>query len=169
ATKQDAALLEQRKKDLYQFYTTQYLPQVQKTCAAAREHFSGVPVTDRSTILIDIDDTAVYTYQWQEGASFIWSHQPHLIAARTHGRHKRAPAIQPVLELYNALKARGFKIIFLSGRTMHDLADTREELRLAGYDPTDRIILLPENRPTPSPDTAATVTSKLMNWKAGVR
>ncbi len=165
----DAALFEHRKQTLYQFYTAQYLPEVQKICTTALEYFSHQLVTDKSLIIFDIDDTALYTYQWHTPATYIWSDQPHLVEARTHGRHKRAPAIQPVLDLYKSLKTLGFKIIFLSGRTIHDLADTGEELRLAGYDSTDHIILLPENHPTPSPDTAATVTQKLANWKTDVR
>lgn len=165
----NTVLFEQRKQALYQFYTAQYLSEVQKLCTTALTYLVNQPATEKSAVIFDIDDTALYTYQWHTPAAFIWSTQPHLVEARTHGRHKKAPAIPPVLDLYNALKARGFTIIFLSARPLQDLENTKNELHMAGYHHNDPIILMPENLPTPTHEDAYSLAYKTSAWKCSIR
>lgn len=53
----------------------------------------------------------------------------------------RAPAIEPSLKLYNALLELGFKIILLTGRSEAHRSVTVDNLRRAGFQSWDKLIL----------------------------
>jgi len=52
-----------------------------------------------------------------------------------------APALPETLKNYNKLVSLGFKIIFLSGRTLDKQAVTEANLKKAGYHTWEKLIL----------------------------
>lgn len=140
-TTKDYRLFAKRKHTLYTYYTSQaYENEVANLCRQAREYFATIPAHPRSVIIFDIDDTAVYNYQWHNDAYFIWGWSFSLLTARLKGK---APAIKPVFELYQFLLNKGFTIIFVSARSLKYHTATLNELRAAGYTRFAQLILRP--------------------------
>jgi predicted secreted acid phosphatase len=153
-------IFELRKERLQKYYNSgEYEQDVYKVCKKAESYLCKLPVKNSSLIIFDIDDTAVYHYQYIDRLDFIWKQQPRLIQARERGM---SPAIKPVLEFYKKLLAKGFKIIFLSSRNSGDYEHTLNELKKAGYTEFEKIILMPDK-------LAFDPTIKPAHWKMQMR
>ncbi len=153
-------LFELRKQQLQKYYTCgNYENDVKGICQKAARCFSSLCVKKDSLVIFDIDDTAVYHYQVNDKFDFIWSQCPQLVKAR---QTDRGPAIEPVLELYNILLKKDFKIIFLSSRNAGDYNHTHNELTQAGYTTFEQIILMPD-------ELAFDRSIKTADWKLSIR
>ncbi len=130
------------KQQLTSFYLSgAYEQEVSVLCAKALEYFSKIISQPDECIIFDIDDTALYHYQWFDKFDFIWKHQPLLIKAR---QVKQDPPITSVLNLYKQLINKGFTIIFLSSRNAGSKKNTENELHSAGYTTFKELILMPD-------------------------
>lgn len=94
----------------------------------------------RTAIVLDIDDTALSTYEYQKSMGFghytpVW----HEWLRVPHGS-----AIVPVLEVFRAARAKGVAVFFVSGRRAAFRAATETSLRGAGYDDWTEIMLKPD-------------------------
>ncbi len=154
------SLFEARKQQLQKYYLCgAYEQDVATICQTAAAYFSSLSFKDNSLIIFDIDDTAIYHYQVHDKFDFIWSECPQLVKAR---QIDRGPAIEPVLELYNMLLKKAFKVIFLSSRNAGDYDHTYNELIQAGYTNFEQIILMPDK-------LAFDRSIKTADWKLSIR
>lgn len=97
-------------------------------------------------IVMDIDDTAISTYEYQKGMGF-GHYTP---AWHEWQRQRRAVAILPVLEAFQAAKAQGVAVFFVTGRRESFRADTEAALRAAGYDGWADVMMKPDAYKGPS-------------------
>ncbi len=84
---------------------------------------------DKPAIVLDVDDTALSTYEYQKGMGF--GHNGKLWHAWI--AMKRGKAIPPVLEFAKEAEKLGFAIFFVSGRREAQREDTELNLKAVGY------------------------------------
>jgi len=94
-------------------------------------------------LVLDIDDTALSTYACQK---------PEFTAARLARcvLGAKLPAIRPTLSLYRYARAKGVRVVFITGRPAVIRALTIANLKSAGYSGRDPLVLKPAayKRPT---------------------
>lgn len=99
------------------------------------------PSKKNLAIVLDIDETSLTNYNRMAQRSFTASreqfHQDILAAD--------APAIKPMLTLYNDAIKNGVKVFFVTGRPESDLQATQTNLLNAGYKDWSGLYLRPDN------------------------
>lgn len=103
---------------------------------AAKNHFPN----DKLAVVLDVDDTALSTYEYQHGMGFghngkLW-HQ--WIAMQ------RATAIKPVLEFCKRAKELDIALFFVSGRREAQQKDTEMNLRQCGFPEWNKMYVKPD-------------------------
>lgn len=99
-----------------------------------------------TAMVLDIDETALSTYEYQKGLGF-GHYGP---AWHEWQRQRRAVALEPVLEVYREARARGVAVFFVTGRRERSRADTEANLRQAGYEDWSGLWLKPDDHREPS-------------------
>jgi acid phosphatase len=102
----------------------------------AKEKFDNVQVKTNSVVIFDVDETALNNYELAEQMGFGYVYKMN----KEWNREMKAPAIEGVKDLYDYLLARGFKLIFLTGRNFPEYEVTYKNLKLAGYTQFDTLI-----------------------------
>lgn len=97
----------------------------------------GINVADSSIAIFDIDETALSNYELIKNVDF--GYVPQL----WHNwiMEAKAPAINPVKDLYDVLVAKKVKIVFLTGRGESEYDATYKNLVNAGYTNFDTLIV----------------------------
>lgn len=108
-----------------------YEIEVLKICDKAKDYFNQVDASDRSVVFFDIDDTALCLNIWEMDLLEINSPLTKINL--------------PVLELYKFLIAKGFKIIFITGRNDTRYEETQKDLEQSGYLGFHDLILIPND------------------------
>lgn len=115
----------------------QYDTDVCNVVQKAISHFKKIPITKKSVVIFDIDDTILSNYCDEKSIAFGYipklSHEWIL--------HADAPQIPQTFELYTYLVSRGFHIIFLSGRKHDEYDATIQNLQKEGFRVFDRLIV----------------------------
>ena len=99
--------------------------------------FKSVKSDDSAVVVFDIDDTALSYYELSKKIQF--GYVPKLWDEWVD--RDTVPAIPQVKKLYDFLVARGFRIIFLSGRKDYNYPGTIRNLNLVGYTKFDTVIV----------------------------
>jgi len=94
----------------------------------------------KTAIVLDIDETALSTYEYQKGMDF--GHYG--TAYHDWLRRRRATAVVPVLEVYRAARAKGLAAFFVTGRREAFRADTEANLKAVGYEGWTDILMKPD-------------------------
>lgn len=102
----------------------------------AKDKFSKVKFTDNSVVIFDVDETALDNYGLAEEMGFGYNYKMN----KEWNSEMKSPAIPGVKNLYNFLLARGFKIVFLTGRNFPEYEVTYKNLKQAGYTQFDTLI-----------------------------
>lgn len=100
----------------------------------------------RLAVVLDIDETALSTYEYQKGMGFghygkAWHQWIEM---------RRATAIAPVLAFYQAARARGLALFFVTGRREKSRAATEDNLRQVGYDGWAKLYMKADDYREPS-------------------
>ncbi len=103
----------------------------------AINEFKNIEVKKNSAVIFDIDETALSSYEYRKKYDFgyvpeIWDKWV---------SEAKAPAIKAVKHLYDFLIAKGFKIVFLTGRKNYMYNSTYKNLISAGYNKFDTLIV----------------------------
>ncbi len=125
-----------------------YQRDLRKALAPAWRDLATLPDggTAKVAVVLDIDDTALSTYEYQKGMGF-GHYTP---AWHEWQRQRRAVALAPVLAVFTAARAKGVAVFFISGRRELSRADTEASLRAAGYDGWAEVMLKPDAHREPS-------------------
>ena len=137
------------KADVVQYYEQgQYEREVADVMAQA---MALLPETveqggKRLAVVLDIDETALSTYEYQKGMGFghygkAWHQWIEM---------RRATAIAPVLAFYQAARARGLALFFVTGRREKSRAATEDNLRQVGYDGWEKLYMKADDYREPS-------------------
>jgi acid phosphatase len=104
------------------------------------------PSVDKPAIVFDIDETALSNWQQIKEADFGYNSKEFDAWVQS----ARAPPIKPVLDLYRLAKKRGLAIFFITGRAEKLREATEKNLRDAGYETWDGLLLKPNDNHEPS-------------------
>lgn len=92
-------------------------------------------------IILDIDETSLSNYEKMVKRHFIANHNQ----LHQEMNAADAPAILPMLSLYNKVRKEGVAIFFVTGRAEIELAATKTNLLRAGYKDWSGLYLRPNN------------------------
>ena len=123
-------------KDVYEYYTSGgYDEEINGIIWQAKEYFSLLEVKEMSTVVFDIDETALSNFE------FDTIHVPYSSERWNEWvKSGKAVALKPVKELYDYLVSRDFHIIFITGRTSDYFDVTKANLVNVGYNVFDTLI-----------------------------
>lgn len=100
------------------------------------EKFAAVEPGQNAAVVFDVDETAITSYDFYKKWDF--AYVPRYFDMWVDSA--KAPAIPSVLDLYNYLLKRNFKVIFVTGRKDFQYTSTFNNLVNAGYARFDTLI-----------------------------
>lgn len=103
----------------------------------AKDKFNKVNPGEKSAVIFDVDEAALSNYQFIKDWDF--GYVPQYFDMWIDSA--KAPPIPEVLNLYNYLIGKNFRIVFLTGRKDFQYEATRKNLINAGYTEFDTIIV----------------------------
>lgn len=134
------------KKILRDYYDNDYENNLKKICQKAKEYFADLSVTSNAAIVFDIDDTALLTLNL--GKISLEESKYSFLAPEGSKemfiKKFKGAALNPVLDLYNFLINKNYKIIFISSRSENSHVFTELQIKSAGYQKFEKIVLLQE-------------------------
>lgn len=129
--------LETAKDEIAKYYESgQYHKELTEIINEAKKKFSNVEFLPNSVVVFDIDETTLDNYEAikQIGYGYEKKYWNDWI------EKAEAPAIREVKDLYDFLLGKGFKIIFITGKTDYQYDATLKNMISAGYTKFDTII-----------------------------
>lgn len=130
--------LSSSKKEISIYYELGgYNKELKDIVSNAIADIKGETVTDSSAAIFDIDETALSNYELIKSVDY--GYVPQLW--HTWIMEAKAPAINPVKDLYDVLVSRKVKIIFLTGRSSDEYNATYKNLINAGYTKFDTLVV----------------------------
>jgi acid phosphatase len=99
--------------------------------------FEKIPAGKKSAVVFDIDETALSSYEFRKKCDF--GYVPELWDKWVN--QADAPAVKSVKHLYDFLIAKGFKIVFITGRKDYMYEPTYKNLINEGYTMFDTLIV----------------------------
>jgi acid phosphatase len=101
--------------------------------------------SEKLAAVFDIDETALSNWNEMNACGFC--------DYRTQGKYYPSvndPAIVPVLELFRLAQKLGVKTFFITGRSEQQRDSTVQNLKSAGYDKWEQLIMRPANNSDPA-------------------
>lgn len=108
-----------------------------KAVDEAIEKFNDVQAGQNAAVIFDVDETAISSYGFYTKWDF--GYVPKYFDMWVDSA--RAPVIPAVLDLYNYLLKKNFKLIFITGRKQYQYEPTIRNLISAGYANFDTLIV----------------------------
>jgi acid phosphatase len=126
------------KQCITDYYTDgRYEKDVKKAASKAWNYLKKRTPAEKDIVIFDIDDTVLSTFKDAKKVdySFIPKSKSDWI------QQANAPAIQSIKDLYNQLKEKGFKIVFLTGRLEQFRKPTLKNLENEGFSGFEKLIM----------------------------
>ncbi len=114
-----------------------YVSDTRQAVDEAIEKFRDITPGQNTAVVFDVDETAITSYGYYRKWDF--GYVPKYFDMWVDSA--KAPAIAPVLDLYNYLLNRNFRIIFITGRKQYQYEPTFNNLVNAGYTKFDTLIV----------------------------
>ena len=123
-----------RVKDYYE--SGKFDEKVNSIISEAIEKLEDITFTEHSTVIFDVDETALSNYEYTKrlGFGYTWQSWDKWV------KSAKAKAIPGVKKLYDYLISRKVKVIFLTGRTAEQCGATKINLVNEGYTKFDTLI-----------------------------
>ena len=122
---------------IYYHESGKYDEETGKAVDEAIDEFKHIPAGKMSTVIFDIDETALESYEYRKKYDF--GYVPELWDKWVN--EAKAPANKNVKRLYDILISQGFKIVFLTGRKDYMYNSTYKNLISASYTKFDTLIV----------------------------
>jgi acid phosphatase len=100
----------------------------------------------KTAVVFDIDETTLSNFEHMVEAD--WGYQP--VAWDAWMATSRAPAIEPMREVYQTARANNVAVFFITGRTEKDRSATERNLRAQGMGDFVELILRPNGNKSPA-------------------
>lgn len=126
-------------KDYYE--SGKYDEEMDEIINDAIEKFSRAEIKKNSAVIFDVDDTALSNYEISKRLDFGFDKKiiDKLVLSA------QLPAIKQTKELYDFLKSKNVKLIFLTGRFIEEYDATYKNLIFQGYTEFDTLIVRNES------------------------
>ena len=122
-------------KDYYE--SGKYDEEMDDVIKDAKEKFDKIKITKNSVVIFDVDDTALSNYEISKRLDFGFEQK----IIDDWVLRAQLPAIKQTNELYNYLKEKNIKLIFLTGRFIEEYEATYNNLISQGYAGFDTLIV----------------------------
>jgi len=122
-------------KDYYE--SGKYDEEMNEIIKDAEEKFSKVVVKNNSAVIFDVDDTALSNYEISKKLDYGYDFN----IIQEWVLNAKLPAIKQTKGLYDFLKSKNVKLIFLTGRTSEEYDATYRNLIEQGYTGFDTLIV----------------------------
>ncbi|MFC5905964.1 HAD family acid phosphatase [Streptacidiphilus monticola] len=124
----------------------------------------------RRAIVLDVDDTALSTYNYELETTFVYNAASNAQYIAT----KNFPAVFGMNDLANWAKAQGYTVFYITGRPESQRADTVRQLSSQGFPDADDAHLFLKNKANPPAylsncATPTTWTCSTVDYKSGTR
>ena len=103
----------------------------------AIKEISNLELENNSTVIFDVDDTALNNYEYTKQIGFGYSHP----LWRDWINSGKATAIPQVKKFYDWLISKNIKVVFITGREAETYDSTRKNLIEQGYTKFDTLIV----------------------------
>jgi len=110
--------------------------ELSKVIENAKKEFEKISFKKNSVVIFDVDETALDNYELAKEMGFGYVYELN----KKWNAEMKAPALEPVKELYDFLLSKGAKVIFLTGRNFPEYEVTYENLIRDGYTKFDTLI-----------------------------
>ncbi len=131
-------------KDYYE--SGRYDEEMNEIINNANEKFSKIKIKQfgpgGSAVIFDVDDTALSNYEISKRLDFGYDYK----IVRDWVLSAKLPSIKQVKELYDFLKSKNVKLIFLTGRNFEEYDATYKNLISQGYTGFDTLIVRSEEQ-----------------------
>jgi acid phosphatase len=125
------------REEVKQYYESgKFDEELNKVIENAKEKFNKVDFEKNSVVIFDVDETALDNYELAKEMGFGYVYELN----KKWNAEMKAPALEPVKELYDFLLSKGAKVIFLTGRNFPEYEVTYENLKKDGYTVFDTLI-----------------------------
>jgi acid phosphatase len=119
------------------YQSGRYEKDLEKLASRAIKYFEKVPTTTNATIIFDIDETLLSSYEDQKKISF--GYVPKL--SHEWVQRADAPVIPEIKKIYDYLVERGFTIVLMTGRKYDEYDATIKNLHHRGIKTFDKLIV----------------------------
>lgn len=125
------------KEKVQQYYESgKFDKELDKVIEEAKKKFDKIAFKKNSAVVFDVDETVLDNYGLAELMGFGYVYEMN----KKWNAEMKVPAIEQVKELYDYLRSKGAKIIFLTGRNFAEYKVTYQNLVNAGYTVFDTLI-----------------------------
>lgn len=129
---------ESRESTLAFYESGEFLRSTRLVCKVATRYLRAIEVDRaRDVVVFDVDDTALSSWHHMRETQF--ARLP--LAAPDWFLAASAPALGPVLGLYETVRDLGFRIVFVSERPAEAFESTKEALVRAGFHSFQHLVL----------------------------
>jgi len=98
--------------------------ELDEVISRAKDEFSAVEFTEKSVVIIDVDETALNNYEVSKKMGYGYVYE----MVHEWTQNAKVPAFPQVKELYDYLLSKGSKIIFLTARRNDEYDATYKNL-----------------------------------------
>lgn len=126
-------------KDIVKVYyeSGNYDEEMSEIIEKAKEKFSKIEIKNNSAVIFDVDDTALSNYEISKRLDYGYDFK----IIQEWVLSEKLPAIKQTKELYDFLKSKNVKLIFLTGRNFEEYDATYKNLISQGYTGFDSLIV----------------------------
>lgn len=126
------------KKAIREIYRTgQYESELRKAIEEGESEMGSISATGKPAVIFDIDETVLSNYSYLKSVDFGYISEDW----DRWVMEGKAEAIGPALDFYKRLTAKGFHIIFITGRNNGQYSSTYKNLVNAGFKKFDTLIV----------------------------
>ena len=137
-----------------------YDSECRKILNKAKEEIAALTLENSSTVIFDIDDTALSNYEYTKELGFGYNYSTY----QQWINDCKFKPIPQVKDFYNWLLSKKTKIVFLTGRYHESLSATRKNLINAGFTSFDTLIVRNvEEKKLPAAEYKAAKREELTN------
>lgn len=125
------------RKQVKEYYESgKYNEELNLIIENAKDEFEKIDFKENSVVIFDVDETALDNYELAKSMGFGYVYKMN----KEWNAEMKSPALAPVKELYDFLRSKGAKIIFLTGRNFPEYEVTFQNLKKEGYTVFDTLI-----------------------------
>jgi acid phosphatase len=125
-------------------YARDFTAQAEKGLQFLTQRAAHQAQGEKLAMVLDIDETSLSN--WEEMSKADFTYRPHDFTAWEN--EARAPALEGTLQLFRKARKLGVSVFFITGRPEEERAATEKNLRTAGYNDWQGLVLRPAHPPT---------------------
>jgi acid phosphatase len=131
------------KRQVREYYQSgRYEADVAAVAAQARSYLETIQASKKRkpALVLDVDETALSNWPFEDRMDFAYDVEKW----KDWVSWAAADPLRPTLELYRFARQRGVAVFFITGRAENERKATEQNLRAAGYEDWEELIMKPD-------------------------